>query len=130
MRAHQPIELPSHEVLSELARENPQAYEDLRREMIDRFIESAPERLKPRLSGIQFRVDCVRGSSRSALGATVRVYQMMWETFLHLNQNWQDAVRLKAACIQPDASRRISGHTPLQSAKILTFPPRYVRDTG
>ena len=125
MRAHQPIELPSHEVLSELARENPQAYEDLRRELIDRFIESAPERLKPRLSGIQFRVDCVRGLSRSALGATVRVYEMMWESFLRLNVNWQDAVQLKAACVGPSAARRISSRAPPQSAQILAFHPRF-----
>ena len=85
MSARRPVELPAHEVLSAPARDDPQAYETLRREVIEDFIERAPERIRLRLSGIQFRVDCLRRSSQAALGATVRVYELIWESFLRLN---------------------------------------------
>ena len=67
MDAAQPMEFPSYEVLAQLARDDPQAYEDLRRELIDSFIATAPERVQPRLRGIQFRVDRVRRMSRSSV---------------------------------------------------------------
>lgn len=78
--------LPVHDELVELLRRDPEAYEALRRELIEELIEAAPADLKPRLRGLQFRIDGVRSLSRSALGATVRIYEMMWRSFLTLNQ--------------------------------------------
>ena len=75
MNASLPVELPSHEVLSRLARDDPHAYEALRKQLIDSFIDSAPEKVQSRLRGTQFRVDCVRRLSHSALGSTIKVYE-------------------------------------------------------
>ena len=119
-----PMELPSHEVLSRLASEDPQAFERLRRELVDSFIDHAPSRLKRRLSGIQFRVDGVRRLSRSALGTTVEIYQLMWRSFLHLNGVWQDVVRLKDGGMEACPSSFASGAQPVASARILEFRPQ------
>lgn len=118
MNKHQPLELPSHEVLAQLARDDPQAYEALRSEMIEGFIDSAPERLRPRLSGIQFHVDGLRRLSRSsALGSTLKIYALMWQSFEHLNQVWQD--------FRLDPARRDSTSAtaciPQNSARIFQF---------
>ena len=43
--ANQPLELPSHEILSQLALNDPHEYEALRHNLINKFIDSAPERL-------------------------------------------------------------------------------------
>ena len=91
--ANQPLELPSHEILSQLALNDPHEYEALRHNLINKFIDSAPERLPPRLFGIQFRVEGMRRLSKSPLGLTVGIYRMMWEYFLDLNQNWQEIRR-------------------------------------
>lgn len=117
MGAQQPVELPSHEVLSQLAREDPQAYEALRLALIQGFIDSVPAGMKPRLRGIQFRVDCVRQLSRSALGSTVRVYKLMWESFLRLNESWHEAVQLPPSHAEPHTARP-------GGARILEFRPR------
>lgn len=115
-----PRDFPSHEVLSKLARDDPDAYEVLRREMIDSLIDNAPPHLVPRLKGLQFRIDGIRRLSKSGLGSTLKIYEMMWQSFLNLNEGWQDLVRMKAgqAAISPDS------HAPVASARILHFRSR------
>ena len=116
----QPLELPSHDVLAQLASNDPQAYEALRREVITSFIENAPERLQSRLTGLQFRVDGVRRLSRSSpLGATLRIYKLMWESFYNLNQHWQELTHGPA----PDASRA-KIYVANSGARVLEFRPR------
>lgn len=119
-------DLPSHEELSRLARDDPEAYEALRRKVVDEFIERAPERLKSRLCGIQFQVDSVRRLSRSsALGATVRVYQLMWKSFQQLNEVWQDFVPLEKGFVDRRSSSMTVRYAPKQDAKIIAFRPRH-----
>ena len=128
MSRRPPLELPSHELLAKLARDDPDAFESLRRELLDSFIDNAPERLKPRLHGLQFRVDHERRLSRSALGSTVRIYELMWKSFLRLNYEWQDAVRLKDELVDPGGSKQTAAAAPKKSAQILGFLPRPPRD--
>ena len=116
-----PLELPSHDDLARLARDDPPAYEALRRELIENFIASAPARLKPRLMGIQFRIDHVRRLSRSPLGATVRVYELMWKSFLTLNQNWQEFVELEEAFLLGQEASECHRFLPVREAQILEF---------
>jgi hypothetical protein len=118
------VDLPSHEELAQLASDNPQAFEALRQEVIDSFIEHAPTRLEARLRGLQFRVDCQRRLSHSALGATVRVYQLMWESFLDLNDGWQTLVKEVDARLSPHAVDPPAPAAPNESARILEFRPR------
>ena len=48
-----PLDFPSHSFLCHLLREDPQAYEELRRELITQVIDSAPESIQNRLKGLQ-----------------------------------------------------------------------------
>lgn len=118
------LELPCHEVLSGLARNDPAAYEALRCDLIEDFINSSPEDVQARLRGIQFRVDGARQISRSALGATLRVYELMWESFLDLNHGLQDLVetqRRSVSGVEPDP---IAQAASKESAQVLEFRPR------
>jgi len=124
MSLRQPVELPSHEILAQLARDDPQAYEALRRDVIERFIDSAPANMKARLRGIQFRVDYVRQLSRSELGATVRVYKLMWESFLSLNDGWQNLAHAKARHADTRESSSADAYVPARSAQLFEFRPR------
>lgn len=120
MSERQSVQLPSHEVLAQLARDDPQAYELLRSEMIERFIGSAPEGIQQRLRGIQFRVDCVRRLSQSALGATVKISKLMWESFLSLDRSWQSLARLEKGQYDP---ARDAEFFPQGNARIIEFRP-------
>ncbi len=113
LRISQPLSLPCHAELSRLARDDPQAFENLQRAMIDNLIEHAPERHRPRLRGLQFRIDGIRRLSRSAMGATVKIYQMMWDSFLQLNDRLQGVVNPAEA---PDEARDTR-----RSAQVIAF---------
>lgn len=97
MSERQSVEIPCYEILAQLARDDPAAYEKWRREVIEHFIESTPAHLQRRLRGIQFRVECLRRGSRSALGATVKIYSLMWNSFIVLNDEWQELVQGSAS---------------------------------
>lgn len=101
---------PDHEALARLAREDPTAFEALRTELIHELIERAPEHLRRRLECVQFRVDAVRRRSRNALGTTVKVYQMMWSSFLGLRDE---------LCNFRQPAKPVG-----KTAKVLDFRPR------
>lgn len=107
--SHSPRENPDHDSLSQLAKEDPQAFEDLRQQLVGELIERAPEALKPRLEGLQFRIDVIRRRSGNSLGATVKIYQLMWQSFLQLRHELM-------TFREPSA--------PRQSAQVLNFRPR------
>lgn len=121
MSGRLPVELPSHDELARLAHDDPLAYEALRSELIENFIAGAPARLKPRLMGIQFRIDHVRRLSRSPLGSTVRVYELMWKSFLTLNHNWQEFVELEEAFLLGHDITESDRCQPGRDAQILEF---------
>jgi hypothetical protein len=121
---HPQYELPSHEVLSRLAINEPHEYEALRQKIINEFIDTSPEKIRSRLLGIQFRVDGMRTLSNSPLGLTVGVYRMMWDCFIDLNQSWQEFVDMKSECLNASSSTRYSESHPQKSAQVLEFRRR------
>ncbi len=66
------------EAWARLAREDPEAFERRRRELLRRAIAQAPEGLRSRLEGLQWRVDAERARARHPMGACVRLFRMMW----------------------------------------------------
>jgi hypothetical protein len=68
-----------------LARKDPVAFEDRRRELIEAVIARAPERRRRRLRGLQWRVDVVRNRSSCPLEACISLSEMMWESFAGTN---------------------------------------------
>lgn len=122
MSEHLRSRLPSHEELSKLARDDPPAYEALRREIIEDFIANAPEKQKPRLQGLQFRIDSLRRLSRSALGSTIRIYDLMWKSFVTMNYQWQEFLYLEDPLTGPRSTEGNRSRSE-PSARILQFRP-------
>ena len=89
--------LPSQKELAQLARDDPQAFEALRTELIETTILRAPERLQLRLRQLQFRIDGVRRLARTPLGALLKMQAMMWDSFLCLNEALQQLDTLSRA---------------------------------
>jgi hypothetical protein len=116
--------LPSQEYLARLAIDDPQAFEELRSELIERCINRAPERMQARLRGIQFRVDCIRRLSRSPLGALIKIQAMMWESFLRMDQELQGFARRTDTPYRRATSQRDRGGARHGDAVVIELRSR------
>ena len=65
---------------AQLAREDPDRFEALRRELIDEAIARAPSHRRPRLRGLQWRVDTTRWLAPNPMAACVSISKMMWDS--------------------------------------------------
>lgn len=113
--------LPPHDVLARLAREDPEALEALRRELIERYIAGAPEGIQLRLRQLQFRIDGIRKTSSSPLVASQRIHALMWESFVQLKEELRCVGLLK----QGNASPLVAGRgQPKRSAAVIPLTVR------
>ncbi|MBT5229473.1 MAG: DUF3135 domain-containing protein [Methylococcales bacterium] len=67
---------------SKLAKEDPEAFEARRKEVIQQLIDSAPEDQRHRLECLQWKVDQIRSRSKTPLAACLRMSKMMWDRVL------------------------------------------------
>lgn len=67
---------------SELARNDPAAFETMRLAAIEAVIEGAPEANRDRLRRLQWRIDQERRLARTPMGACIRISRMMWRSLL------------------------------------------------
>lgn len=77
--------LPSHEEMAALAASDPAGFEQWRAEVVADFIDHVPEKYQRRLNGLQFQIDAIRRTTGNPLGAAVKIQQLMWNSFLRLN---------------------------------------------
>jgi len=76
--------LPSYEELREMAQKDPEALERLRLEHVRATINSAPEKYRQRLSGLQFQIDGQRRLAKSPMAACLRISKMMHDSLHEL----------------------------------------------
>lgn len=62
-----------------LARENPDEFEARRCALIEDAIQRAPERAHLRLRRMQWKLDAIRDTAGSPLGACIRMHELMWD---------------------------------------------------
>ena len=80
--------LPAFDVLVDMARNDPQRLEKLRRELTQNVIAGAStEQKRKRLQGLQFRVDLERRRARSPLAATIKISEMMCHSLAELHRS-------------------------------------------
>ena len=65
----------------ELARTDPEAFEQYRQDVIDALIARAPERSRQQLRRLQWRIDQERKRAPNPTAACVKLYRMMWDSF-------------------------------------------------
>lgn len=124
------VSLPSHEVLAQLALDDPRAFEDLRSAMIEACIARAPQKIQFRLRQLQFRIDGIRRRSRSPLGALMKIQALMWDSYFALNQELQDFVRHKHGAANRPGEKIETLACPPRNARIIEFPKRMPRHAG
>lgn len=78
-------DLKNFDQIKVLAQTNPEALERMRRQAVDKIINSAPEHMQRRLRGLQFQIDCKRNAQKSPMGACIAISRMMHESLHKLN---------------------------------------------
>lgn len=100
---------------ADLARTDPDAFERMRLEAIDAFIESVPEKNRERLRRFQWRIDQERRRAKTPLAACIRLSSMMWQSLLG-EGGLRDRFALMAASLQGDGEN-VTAH----KAQVLAF---------
>jgi hypothetical protein len=81
--------LPAFEVLVDMARNDPEGLETLRRSLTNAVISTASnESSRRRLKGLQFRVDLERRRAQSPLRAAIRISEMMCRSLAELHASF------------------------------------------
>ena len=65
-----------------LAKEDPDAYESMRKEMIQEIIDNTEPEVKRRMEGLQWQIDQIRNTSANPMASCLRISQMMWDSVL------------------------------------------------
>jgi len=110
-------QLPDFDAMLVMA-ENPQALEQYLRQEVDNVIDSAPVEIQPRLRGLQFQIDAQRQIHKSAMGACIKISEMMHQSFARLRY------LLREATGQPNHGLVVIEDTPETPAEIITFRAR------
>lgn len=97
--------LPAFEVLVDMARNDPEGLETLRRSLTDAVIAGASsDSTRRRLQGLQFRVDVERRRAGTPLAAAIRISEMMCHSLASLH----------ASMVTPD---ELSGGNSITNAR-------------
>lgn len=96
--------LPAFEVLVDMARNDPQGLETLRRSLTNAVIDAArSDTARRRLRGLQFRVDMERRRAGTPLAATIRISEMMCRSLASLHRSLVAPVDLAEPAADHDA---------------------------
>jgi hypothetical protein len=101
----------------ELAVSDPDKFEAMRAEAIERVIAASSEKHQERLRCLQWRVDQLRERSATPMAATIAISKLMWDSFYRLHDSYQDLAG------RHDAPRLAASQPASQSAKIIPFRP-------
>ncbi len=62
-----------------LAKEDPDAYEEMRQKMIQEVIDNTSPEVKHRMEGLQWKIDKIRSTSSNPMSSCLKISQMMWD---------------------------------------------------
>ena len=82
--------LPTFDEMRNLAENNPEELERIKRRLIKNVIDSAPEDKRRRLEGLQFQIDLKIKASPNSFIAMTRIYDQMFDSFLVLDEKLKE----------------------------------------
>ena len=113
-------ELPSFDHLMILNKSSPKAFETLRIQLVDGFIDTVPSERKRRLQGLQFHIDARRELAKNPMDSCISLSKMMHETFWDMHMSLE---KLENVTAEPSVNRKLLTSRALlennQTAKIL-----------
>jgi hypothetical protein len=67
---------------SELAQQDPEAFEKRRAEVIEQVIQSIPTHKQHRMRCLQWKIDQIRARAGNPLSACIKLSELMWDSLL------------------------------------------------
>lgn len=67
---------------AKMAKEDPDAFEDMRKKMIQEVIDNTSPEIKRRMQGLQWQIDKIRSTSSNPMASCLKISQMMWDNVL------------------------------------------------
>ncbi len=64
---------------AKLAKEDPDAFENKRQQIIQDVIDKSSQKIKRRMQGLQWQIDQVRATSANPMASCLKISQMMWD---------------------------------------------------
>lgn len=115
------LEIAGHsfDELARLAKDDPDAFEAVRKKAIQASIASAQPHRRARLAGLQWQIDVIRWQSDSPLQACSKISDMMWESVVALGSLRDPANAPSPSCTgtQGDDSAPSARIIPFDSAR-------------
>jgi len=99
-----------------LSKQDPVAFEALRKQSIEKFINSCEESRQQRLRCLQWKIDTIRSRHETALSACVAISDMMWDSLEKLHKVYYDYEGITSQ--RQDGSQV---YAPLPEAKVIPF---------
>ncbi len=62
-----------------LAKEDPDAFENKRQQMIQDVLDKSSPKIRRRMEGLQWQIDQVRATSTNPMASCLKISQMMWD---------------------------------------------------
>ncbi len=112
------MQLPDFDTLKNLAVDDPEGFEALRRQHVEALINSAPAAMQQRLRGLQFQIDAQRQVSKSPMGSCIRMSRMMHESFGRLREALADFTQ------NPEALPELESVSVREVATVIPFRSR------
>ncbi len=99
---------------AQLAQQDPAAFETMRTELLNEFIQNSPSSIQKKLEGIQWKIEHVRRRADSPAEALAEITGMMWQSTQLLEKKQQDLLDLYTG-------KALTASPPQESAQILHF---------
>lgn len=64
---------------AKLAKEDPDAFENKRQQMLQDVIDKSAPEIKRRMQGLQWQIDQIRSTSANPMASCLKISQMMWD---------------------------------------------------
>lgn len=85
------VELPDFDTMARLAKEDPAAFEAMRKRILRQAIDSAPEAHRPNLEKTLREIEATRASATTPEDAVLRANQAMMDSFNTMNAKMAEA---------------------------------------
>ena len=111
------VQIPDFDELASLARQDPDAFEALRADLLEQCVQCAPPHMHRRLRGMVFELNASRQASQSPLANCLDASGKMWKAFDELRIQLNAVVRPEALSEEELASLQPKE----QNADVLPF---------
>ena len=95
------VQLPDFDTLAALHRNDPEAFEQLRRQLLQEAVAAAPARYRPHLEKVLERIESTHDAAATPMEAAIAASRMMQESLASLLAAWKQA-QYKMAGLQAD----------------------------